>query len=322
MSRRRSLTFGTVPQGTVRRSWWGLSARYLVPLSALSVYALIVLGGTVRATGSSLACPDWPLCHGQLVPPLERQILIEYSHRLLASVTGLLVALSTLVVWLRHRDNGPLLLGVTLAIPLIVAQALLGGATVEQELPPALRAAHLGMALAVLASLLFATVAVLGGLAPAGPGARANARPGPLLAVTLVAALAVLSLNLLGSFVSNLGAALVYPDWPLFNGGVLPGPGRLAHLHYAHRVLAAFIGLLVLWWAARAWWTGRRPLQALAAVTVTFYIAQTLVGASNIWLQLPTAARVAHVALASAIWAALVTAASWLYLQRRASQGD
>ena len=57
------------------------------------------IGGVVRITESGLGCPDWPLCHGRIIPPFDAATLIEYSHRLMASVVGLLV-LATLVVGL------------------------------------------------------------------------------------------------------------------------------------------------------------------------------------------------------------------------------
>ena len=59
----------------------------VVALLSLAVsFIQITLGGFVRASESGLGCPDWPLCHGQIIPPIEFHTLIEYSHRLNGSV--------------------------------------------------------------------------------------------------------------------------------------------------------------------------------------------------------------------------------------------
>ena len=71
------------PHGVRRRVTWlqGLSTA-----TAASVFILVIIGGVVRVTESGLGCPDWPLCYGQLLPPLEYTAIIEYTHRFVASV--------------------------------------------------------------------------------------------------------------------------------------------------------------------------------------------------------------------------------------------
>src|SRR5262245_3887574 len=69
----------------------------LVRGARLAAFGLIVLGGVVRATGSGLACPDWPLCHGRLVPPLQVQVLLEWTHRLVALLVS--TAVLALTAW-------------------------------------------------------------------------------------------------------------------------------------------------------------------------------------------------------------------------------
>ncbi|MDP2674241.1 MAG: COX15/CtaA family protein [Dehalococcoidia bacterium] len=283
-----------------------LDVRYLALLSSLATYALIVLGGTVRATNSGLACPDWPRCHGQLIPPLETNILIEYSHRLAAASVGLLIVGTAIAAWLWYRDNRFVLAGAGAAVALLIAQVLVGAVTVNMELPDTVVALHLSIALMLLAVLIATAVGAVWGQRPTpsaaagGAGARSE-----IAGSAFVAALATFALILVGSYVANSGAGLVYSDWPLFNGKLISSGGRLADLHYAHRLLAV-----------RIWRRERRPvLVAAVALALVAYVAEVLVGAVNVWLELPTSARIIHLALASAVWAALVFTLAWNYAE-------
>src|SRR5207248_3465081 len=100
--------------------------RLLTVAAALVTYALVVLGGVVRVSASGLGCPDWPLCHGRLLPPLNLHAIIEYSHRTTASLTSLLVVATALAVWVAWRDRRDLLIPATLAVGLLVVQVILG----------------------------------------------------------------------------------------------------------------------------------------------------------------------------------------------------
>jgi heme A synthase len=88
-----------------------------------STLALIALGGLVRITGSGLGCPDWPLCHGSIIPPFELAPWIEYMHRLAAASVSVLVLLYTALAWWRYRAHGWLLAPAILAPLLPVVQA-------------------------------------------------------------------------------------------------------------------------------------------------------------------------------------------------------
>src|SRR5881394_2577568 len=104
--------------------------RALVCASLLASFLVVVWGGIVRVSGSGLGCPDWPLCHGQLLPSLDLATRIEWFHRFLGIVGGLSVA--SLVGWtvLRYRTDRTLLALVLLAGTLYVLQAVLGAIVV------------------------------------------------------------------------------------------------------------------------------------------------------------------------------------------------
>src|ERR671922_861191 len=110
--------------------------RRLAFVTAFFAYLQIALGGVVRVSGSGLGCPDWPLCHGRLLPPLNVHAIIEYSHRTTASLTSLLVVLTALAAWLMWRQRRDILIPATVAFGLLVVQVVLGAITVRLELPP------------------------------------------------------------------------------------------------------------------------------------------------------------------------------------------
>ncbi len=283
--------------------------RWLILATCVVTYALVVLGGVVRATGSGDACPDWPRCRGELIPPLESAILIEFSHRLLASLLGCLVLATAVAAWRWRRRVPAIFWAAIAAVALVGGQIVLGGMTVLNDLPSSMVMAHLALAAALLATLLVVTYA---SFAPPQTE-RPQRRPGATSFRNLVVfvALATFSLMLMGSYVSGSGAGLAFRDWPLFDGRLLPEGGRLAMIHVAHRLAAAAVGLLLVYVTLRARRLQRwhSPVVLTLTLALAVYTAQVLVGAANIWTLLQPAASATHLALAVALWAALVTAA-------------
>ncbi len=293
----------------------GSGFRWLILSTIFATYSLIVLGGVVRATDSGDACPDWPRCHGELIPPFETAVMIEFSHRLLASVVGFLILAVVIVAWRTYRNNQVIVWGSALALVMVIAQAILGGATVLNELPANLVMAHLALASALLALLmLLAFVSWRSRL----PAVQRSADSASFRNLALTAAIATFGLMLTGSYVAGSGAGLAFSDWPLFDGQLLPDGGRLAIIHAMHRFVAAAIGLLIGYVALRAWQTQRhdRVLVTVSLAAFALVMLQALVGAANIWTLLESAARAAHLALAVALWSIMVGVT--LFAQRAA----
>src|SRR5688572_26756001 len=129
----------------------------LARATTLLTFCLIVLGGVVRSTGSGLACPDWPLCHGRLLPPLQPQVLLEWFHRVAALGVSLAALGLAFRVWSSPAIRGRLGWWVALALGLLVTQVLLGALTVWRLLDFQVVTLHLANALLFLSALIVLT---------------------------------------------------------------------------------------------------------------------------------------------------------------------
>jgi protoheme IX farnesyltransferase len=275
--------------------------RALAVATAVVTYALVVLGGVVRVSGSGLGCPDWPLCHGRPYPPLELHAIIEYSHRTAASLTSLLVVLTAAVALIAWRHRRDIVLPATAALLLLVIQVALGAITVRLELPPIIVLAHLATAMALLGALcITATAAFSSGLSVAREALAARwAR---------VAAAATYLLILSGSLVVGSGASGACDGWPLCGGGFSFAFDRLPLIQLLHRGVAAVVGLLVIYAlvAVLRRHRGVPAVRSTVALTLTALFLQVAVGAAVVLLHLPAALRGLHLALATAVWAGTV----------------
>jgi heme A synthase len=131
---------------------------WLSLVTSASVYILIVIGGLVSSTGSGLACPDWPLCHGQVLPSFTPAVVIEYTHRLWTVVVTVLVIATTLFAWKRYHWRNKITKFSTLTFILLLAQIILGMVTVDTRTLPPVVTSHLALATLVFASALTTSI--------------------------------------------------------------------------------------------------------------------------------------------------------------------
>jgi cytochrome c oxidase assembly protein subunit 15 len=266
-------------------------------LALVLTLGLIVLGAAVRATGSGLACPDWPTCYGHLVPlpadiPADAgygypQVMLEWGHRLVAGVIlGPLILVIGLLCWrARARRRHLPLYGAALVV-LLMVQALLGGITVLDQNSPWSVALHLATALLLFTLLWLLLIRAGDHAADIEPSAR------PLAALTWLLALATM---VSAAIMTKSGASLACASWPLCDAGLLPDlrDGEVA-LNMTHRSLALLflLSLLGLWHLLRT-----SPLRAQAALALALGVAEALAGGAMALLEIPLWAALGHQAL-------------------------
>src|ERR1700730_14013728 len=155
--------------------------RRLAGLTAIFAYLHIALGGLVRVSGSGLGCPDWPLCHGRPYPPAGLNAVIEYSHRAVGVVTGVLIIATVVLAWVVYRTRRPIVAWLATASLIgVVGEGALGGVVVANELSPWLVVVHLGLAMMILGFLV--ATAVMAGPQSAGVPDRSLRRLAALAA--------------------------------------------------------------------------------------------------------------------------------------------
>jgi cytochrome c oxidase assembly protein subunit 15 len=273
------------PKAQIRRLVWKI---------AIATLILMAIGSATRVMNAGLACPDWPLCYGEIVPTQQMnfQVFLEWFHRLDAALIGVsAIALTGLSWW--HRRFLPIWLpwASMFALGLIVFQGVLGGLTVTELLRFDIVTAHLGTAL-----LFFTTLLVIGTALTPYQGTGTAGKTLPIVAGS--AAVLVYLQSLLG--------ALVGSQWALHQ--CLAG-GELCAVMYSHIAgvappTLATVAVVFLSWRTPAL---HPTLRHLANIAGGLVVLQIVLGVATFRLHLQVEPlTVAHQAVGAALLGSLV----------------
>ena len=273
-------------------------------------FAMVTLGGVVHNTGSSLACPDWPLCFGQVFPKMEGAVAVEHSHRLLGTLIGFLVIVLNVLTFTHARSLFKFSL---LALGVVIFQGVLGGVTVLLKLSPVVSTSHLATSQLFLATLLYYTYRL---------HRLVDARKTPTEDLSRVAyngvrltLVAVFVQMCLGAFIRHGGASVACGLGPnslwtcvdnlQMQNTLWPSTGP-AQMHMLHRFLGVAVAFLVIFctlpvlrYAKRNGNLALRRLVVLAHITVS---VQVLLGFLTVYSMIQTVVVTFHLIFGMILW--------------------
>ena len=246
--------------------------RSLLRLLLGATIGLVVVGVIVRATESGMGCPDWPLCYGQLVPPLDDyKAWFEWIHRSIAAAIGL-IALAACLTALRSLKGRRSIQGASVALlALVLFQAWLGRQTVLESNSGRSVTAHLATAMA-FAGLQVWLIA-RSGYPERLPGIR---RATGALIAPIIAAGSVYALLLVGSNVTATDTGLLYPDWPLMGGSAVPPITDVSAPQVVHRYATAIVALVLIaatWFGVDGWFVSWTDMIVTALIGALSWLA-------------------------------------------------
>lgn len=169
---------------------------------AIATWMVMAIGSATRVMNAGLACPDWPLCYGTVLPAeqMNLQVFLEWFHRLVASSVGFATIVLFGASWYYRQELPKWLPWATAgALSLVVFQGILGGLTVTQLLRFDIVTAHLGTGLLFFSSLL----AIATALSTQGEFDKAHPSPSRLAWIGLTATTLVYLQSILGALVAS-----------------------------------------------------------------------------------------------------------------------
>ena len=283
-----------------------VALRRWTDVATAGLFIVILIGFLDTFTFSADGCGiQWPLCNGGVTPGPGLKSEVEYWHRAVTGLVGILVVMVAIWAWRRYRHPLEVRLFAAICVVFVVVQAVLGAAAVFAPESAALLATHFGFAL-----LAFSGIGLLDAVlrqrerAQTGWEFRQRGLPPNLARYIWVVLLYTLALIYWGTYVAHRGAGEACQGWPLCNGQLWPGFHGLQTLIFAHRLGALADGLLLagLFWLAQRQRSMRPDVWRGAQVALGLVALQIASGAYLILSHLSVNAEMLHVALVTILF--------------------
>ncbi|MDA8344569.1 MAG: COX15/CtaA family protein [Thermaerobacter sp.] len=276
----------------------------LARVTNILMFVVLMAGFLVTETGSAQGCGrHWPLCDGHFTPPFDLHGFVEYGHRFVSGIEGLLVLWVAVWAWRSLRRVPEVKVLAILMLLFTYIQAFLGAEAVLFPTSPFILATHFGVSLIAFAATLLLDVRVHQAANKGPDGALGRTwriRPVPqrLKLLVWLTAIYIIGLVYLGALVSHTATGLLCDGWPFCRGSLFPPLAGELWIPYLHRVAALVAVLLLVWiyrWARRL--TERPDVRAAALWSLILILSQALSGWYLVASQITLGAIMIHITL-------------------------
>jgi len=298
-----------------------LRFRRLGLFTIFAVYLVIFVGGSVRASGAGMGCPDWPTCFGQWIPPTDASQLpanyheiyaqrgyqstdfnpvktwTEYTNRLVGVTIGFLIFLTAWSsrIYLK-TDKAIFYLAVTVFV-LVGFQGWLGSAVVASNLKPLIISLHMLLALFIVALLIYAIARsqrpALQELDISQIPASVHTLIKVVMGMTLLQIAMGLQVRESVDFISHAFTELERQYWR----------DSFPFIFYVHRSFSSVISFTNLWMSWKIYQSDKQSLFYRLVITLmSLIVIAILAGVSLDRLAMPRVAQPIHLLMANLIF--------------------
>lgn len=324
----------------------------LATVTVIFTIILIVAGATVTSTGAGDSIPDWPLAYGKTVPPLHGNIKYEYTHRIIAFITAILILILTISTWATNAGRTVRILS-TIALIAVILQALLGGLRVlivsninvwktVQTIVGEIHNKDLRIVFTIIHAILAQSILSLTFIIATLTSKKWNETVSSLTnhhdtsnlfkTITIIFLMLIFGQILLGAIIRHKSTGLIIPDFPTTFSNLIPDFNKLSfnpdspyptsYDEFKHNVILNFlhtrviplttiISISILLFVVKKYYNNNKQVLKLIYVIIGHIIAQILLGASIIWLKLPTILTIIHTAVGASILGITVNLVLW-----------
>lgn len=273
--------------------------KWLKPLAVLAtlvMFIVMIAGSLVTKTDSGLGCGnDWPLCNGKWVPEYTLASIIEYMHRLITGVAGIIVVIFSVLCWRFYRGNQEVRNLALFGLFFIVLESILGASAVIWPQSSSVLALHFGFSLLAYTGVFLLSLFVLqrDKTELMVQGSVSSGFRKWVWGVTIYA----YGVVYLGAYVRHTGSSMACSDWPLCDGKLIPELSGQVGIQFVHRLGALILAILLLAtmiYAIRHFKQTRRDLYGASIVSFVLVMAQVFSGGFVVLFKLHLYATLLH----------------------------